>query len=254
MHSGDIACVLVTPVWNDSDRLARFGPQLAEALAASDLRVHWVVADDGSSRIEQEALACLVKEFRLKFSAIDLQLNSQRQYKGGAIYSAWDHFKDVDYLAFVDADGAILAQTVVEMLSQAMQQELPAALVGIRQHTLAAPVRRNWRRKLVSKVFQSSVGFFSGLHIRDTQCGLKCIPAIYYQSIAHSLKERGLVFDLELLSALQARGYPMCTHAIAWQEVAGGKVDAWKHTWSMLAGMFRIRSRLRSGDYADGPK
>lgn len=249
MHRGNEGCVLVTPVWNDSARLARFGPQLAAALTASDLRVHWVVADDGSSPMEKCALIGLVQEFSQTFASIDLQLNSQRYCKGGAIYCAWDQFKAVDYLAFVDADGAIQAQTVVEILRQAMKQEFPAALVGIRQHAQDVPVRRKWTRTLVSKMFQSLVGFFSGVQIRDTQCGVKCIPARYYRSLAHTLKERGFVFDLELLTALQVRGCPIHTVAIAWGEVAGGKVAPWKHMWSMLAGMLRIRRRLSAGDY-----
>lgn len=60
MGRGDTACVLVTPVWNDSARLAGFGPQLAAALAASGLRVYWIVADDGSSLMEQDLLVSLV--------------------------------------------------------------------------------------------------------------------------------------------------------------------------------------------------
>jgi glycosyltransferase involved in cell wall biosynthesis len=254
MDSSLKTCVLVTPVWDDSVRLARFGPQLAEALATSGLRVHWVVADDGSSRIEQDALVGLVREFSKSYASIELQLNSQRQYKGGAIYHAWDQSTEFDYLAFVDADGAIEAQTVIKLLKQAMEQTHPAALVGIRQHTLDAPVRRNWRRTLVSKVFQILVGFLSCVHIRDTQCGIKCIPADDYQSIASTLRERGFVFDLELLTALQVRGYSINTVAISWAEVAGGKIDAWKDMWPMLSAMFRIRNRLHAGDYGDGSK
>ena len=251
MASSLKACMLVTPVWNDSDRLARFGPQLAEALAICDLRVHWVVADDGSSRAEQDALAGLVREFSKSYTSIELQLNSQRQYKGGAIYHAWNQSTEFDYLVFVDADGAIEAQVVIKILRQALEQVSPAAVVGIRQHAQDAPVSRNWRRTLFSKVFQIVVGFFSGIHIRDTQCGIKCIPANYYQLIAPTLKEHGFVFDLELLTALQVRGCPIYTVAITWREVAGAKVDAWKDMWPMLAGMFRIRSRLRAGDYGD---
>ncbi|MGB0419316.1 MAG: glycosyltransferase [Opitutales bacterium] len=254
MDSSLKTCVLVTPVWNDSNRLARFGPQLAEALAASNLRVHWVVADDGSSRIEQQALVGLVRDFSKSYASIELQVNSQRQYKGGAIYHVWDQSTEFDYLAFVDADGAIEAQTVIKILKQAMEQTHPAALVGIRQHTLGAPVRRNWKRSLFSEVFQVVVGFFLGVQIRDTQCGIKCIPADYYQSIASTLRERGFVFDLELLTALQASGYPIYSVAITWREVAGGKIDAWKDMWPMLAGMIRIRNRLRAGDYGDGYK
>ena len=249
MSNSTKECVLVTPVWNDSARLAYFGPSLAAALAASELSVHWVVADDGSSNTEKAALVRLVQEFSRSFSSIELQLNAKRYYKGGAIYSVWDQYKHTNYYAFVDADGAIDAQTVVSLLRQAMTQKSVAALVGIRQHTQNTPVRRKWIRKLMSKIFQSLVRFLSSVPVRDTQCGLKCIPASYYQSSAHTLRERGFVFDLELLTALQAKGCPINTVAIPWSEVPNGKIVLWQHIWSMLAGMIRIRKRLGARDY-----
>ena len=52
--------VLVTPVWNDSQRLGRFGSDLARALAASSLPLCWIVSDDGSSVEEQMKLQTLV--------------------------------------------------------------------------------------------------------------------------------------------------------------------------------------------------
>ena len=46
--------LLVTPVWNDSARLERFGVRLAKALAVSGLNLTWVIADDGSDTEEVE--------------------------------------------------------------------------------------------------------------------------------------------------------------------------------------------------------
>ena len=43
--------LLVTPVWNDSARLAGFGATLAKALADSSLSIRWLIADDGSSTV-----------------------------------------------------------------------------------------------------------------------------------------------------------------------------------------------------------
>ena len=111
--------VLVTPVWNDSIRLGRFGPELAQALAASGLSVRWIVSDDGSSVLEKAALDVLVDRLRDVYPPIELQLNQERVRKGGAIYRAWDMCTEAEILAFVDADGAIDAASVLRLLSHA---------------------------------------------------------------------------------------------------------------------------------------
>ena len=82
--------VLVTPVWNDSARLAAFGPSLAEALRNAGMRVHWVVADDGSSAGEKDALKNLVALFRETYPGVELMAFDERSRKGGATAAVRD--------------------------------------------------------------------------------------------------------------------------------------------------------------------
>ena len=82
--------VLVMPVWNDSARLAKFGPKLAAVLQASNLPVRWIVADDGSSDVEKARVKALVESFKQSYPSVEAMFFDQRSCKGGAVYSAWD--------------------------------------------------------------------------------------------------------------------------------------------------------------------
>jgi hypothetical protein len=66
--------LLVTPVWNDSARLADFGTQLAAALADSPLAIHWVIADDGSAARDHAPLRELRDVFGEIFPRVHLHL------------------------------------------------------------------------------------------------------------------------------------------------------------------------------------
>ncbi|MGC6424125.1 MAG: glycosyltransferase [Lentimonas sp.] len=229
-------------------RLAKFGPDLARALAASELPVRWLVADDGSSAAEKEQLQTLVKQFSAVFDSIELYECAQRFRKGGAIYQAWDRNSDVSAVAFVDADGAITAATVVEFLAAQMETQ-DAALVGVRKDTVDTPVNRPAGRALSFTLFTSLVRLLTGTHFKDTQCGLKVIPAAMYRKVSGRLKETGFVFDVELLVALKSNGVKILERPISWSEMPDGKVHPLKDAWGMLIGLLRVRKRLKAGQY-----
>jgi len=241
--------VLVTPVWNDSIRLGRFGPELAQALASSGLSVRWIVSDDGSSALEKAALGTLVDRLRGVYPQIELQLNQERVRKGGAIYRAWDMCTEADILAFVDADGAIDAASVLRLLSHASMQSPMSGVVGIRHNTVATPVQRPWQRAVSFRVFTSLVRRLIGIDFEDTQCGIKVVPAAAYHTVAANLMERGFVFDVELLLALQQQGCQITELRIPWREIPEGKVRPLLDAWGMIAGLLRIRQRAKAGQY-----
>ena len=101
--------LLVTPVWNDSVRLERFGVRLAKALAASGLNLTWVIADDGSDNEEVEQLQRLKEKFSQIYSDVVLHLHPDRSFKGGAIYQSW-HNADV-YLNWHKERSEFMAHT-----------------------------------------------------------------------------------------------------------------------------------------------
>lgn len=242
--------LLVTPVWNDSLRLARFGPKLAQSLADSGLHVRWVIADDGSHEDELIHLKELRSEFAQVYAHVELMTCEQRFRKGGAIYQSWDQDDTSSAYAFVDADGAIDGSIVVDLL-KAYMEDPESAHVGVRRNTPQAQVTRPLGRKLSFKLFTGMVNLMTGTQFEDTQCGLKVIPGAAYRSISSQLQERGFVFDVELLVALQARGVSIAERPIAWQEMPDGKVQPLRDAWAMLGGLRRIRKRMRSGDYSE---
>ena len=89
--------VLVTPVWNDSDRLAVFGPALARALAEAELPIRWIIADDGSDEDEANRYHALREDLARIYSDVDVLCCGSRSRKGGAVYDAWNHANRADY-------------------------------------------------------------------------------------------------------------------------------------------------------------
>jgi dolichyl-phosphate beta-glucosyltransferase len=241
--------VLVTPVWNDSARLKGFGLLLAQELARSGLPVRWIVADDGSTAEEKNILQDLVGQFSSEHTAVELMSFDERSRKGGAIYRTWDACPEADWLAFVDADGAIDAASTIHLLQHCCALGTDSGVVGIRHDTAQTPVRRPWMRALSFRLFRALVRALIGIHFEDTQCGAKVIPASAYRAVSQQLMERGFVFDVELLLAIQQHGCRLEELRLPWNEIPGGKVHPLRDAWGMIAGLWRISRRLRAGVY-----
>ena len=124
--------VLVTPVWNDSKRLAIFAPELGAAICDSNLPILWVIADDGSNaseRLKYEEITDYVRTLGCKVDTIRLK---DRSFKGGVIYEAWNNYPQADWLAFVDADGAVSAKSILDLIYLNREKGEDACVVAVR--------------------------------------------------------------------------------------------------------------------------
>ena len=83
--------------------------------------------------------------------------------------------------------------------------------------------------------------------VKDTQCGLKCIPLKAYHEIRTRLTERRFVFDVELASLLIRKKYQLEQVAIDWQESPGSTVKI-SSAFRMAASLLVIRLRLFLGN------
>lgn len=250
MSASQQSIVIVTPVWNDSERLSRFGPELARALAESELPVGWIVADDGSDPDETAKTRAVVENLSEQFPLITSMYFKERTRKGGAIYKAWLACENADWLAFVDADGAVDAESTVKLIRTAVVQGKNGGCVAIRQNAEDARVERAAGRAVSFRLFSTIVRIMVGIPFRDTQCGAKVIPGSVFRKIADSLLERGYVFDVELLLALHSAGAQILEMPVSWREMEGSKVNPLKDAWGMLEGLRRVRSRKRRGHYS----
>lgn len=246
--SPDFRLLLVIPAYHESDRLPTFLAELGSAVQRALPGGRILVVDDGSEEEEQLRLRQLVESARTFYPCIlSPLLLEQNHGKGGAILAGWDSVDSTDgfdYLAFVDADGAVPVSEVIRlvgMLTPAAESSLRPALFASRVKMLGKSIKRSAGRHLMGRVFASMVGILINADVYDSQCGLKFLPSSVFRSIRHRLKGRQFAFDVELISALKGVGYPMFEVPINWEDISGSKVSLITDTLKMAKAVLEIR-------------
>ena len=243
--------LLVIPCYRESGRLRPFLADLCETLRTLG-GVSILVVDDGSGPEELRKLQALVQEFRAQHPFVCEVLSlSQNMGKGGTVYAGWEQAgKEVTWLMFADADGSVPAREVARIVTLARTStEPPRAWFASRVTMLGKDVQRDWHRDVMGQVFHWVVNFLLNLRAHDTQCGCKLVPRSCFQQVRPVLQLTGFTFDLDLLAALQANACEITEVPVDWHEVPGGKIKLLRDPWRMLKDVFRIRQRIKAGEY-----
>jgi glycosyltransferase involved in cell wall biosynthesis len=231
--------LLITPVWNDSARLAVFGKDLAEALATTQLPIRWVIADDGSGVEEHARLQDLRKDFASVFPGVELHFADRHRGKGAVVREAWALAPEAEWLAFVDADGSVSAEDMLNLIGRAVTSGV--SVLAIRKRTATTHIEESFIRGLAHRGFLLAARLILGLRCEDPQCGAKVIKGSDYRAIAGQLIEEGFAFDSELLAALNHSGAVWAEVPVTWIQKKGAKVRLFRDAWRMFASLLRIR-------------
>jgi len=238
---------LVIPAYNESARLPRFLRSLVTALRESDLSCSVEVVDDGSAAAERAAMSAVVSELRAEFPFLfELRCLPGNRGKGNAVRTAWNAAPDtVDWLLFVDADGAISASEVVRLLDEIRRNPDAAdAWFASRVRMLGRSVTRDWRRHLSGRVFATFVGHYVDDRVYDSQCGLKAVRAPVWEKFGYAMTEDGFAFDVELLARLNLCGARLREFPVDWHDQAGSKVSVLRDGLRMVRAVRRISKRV----------
>ncbi len=234
--------ILVTPVWNDSARLARYGRELASVLAKKKLPIRWLVADDGSSGEECAHLEALVESFHEVYPHVVLHFAGLHRGKGSVVREVWAAHPDAAWLAFVDADGSVSAGEMIGLIETAVAGGV--SVLGIRKHTATTRVVESCWRGLAHRGFLLAARLLLRVRSDDLQCGAKVFRGDDYRRIAPMLRENGLAFDSELLATLSRHSLAWRELAVNWTEKDNGKVRVVRDACAMLCALWRVRRRL----------
>ena len=202
-----------------------FLPELCQLLKASNAEAEVQLVDDGSTSEEQRALKDFVRSLMSAYPFVREPILLDRNVgKGGAIRAGWDASNDFDFLAFVDADGAAPASETMRFLERLDALENKSSLlIAIREPGAGREIQRVLSRKIVAKAFNTLLKIFYGIRIRDTQCGLKAVPAAFFSKIRNQLRQNGYGFDLELIANAKTEELAVETMPIDWKEIPGSK-------------------------------
>lgn len=238
----DATIILVTPVWNDSKRLAAYGGELARELAKRDSTIHWVIADDGSNPGEPPRLQEQLEDYRLIYPHVSLHLASHHNGKGSVIREAWALSPDAGWLAFADADGSVNAPDMLDLIADAVRAG--ESTIGVRKTTETTRVQEGFMRGIRHRGFLLAVRLLLGFRTEDTQCGAKVIRGDDYRAIAPRLVELGWAFDAEMLAELHTAGHTWREQPVNWVEKGASRIRPWMDSITMLISLIRIRRRL----------
>jgi len=238
---------LVVPCFCESKRLPAFLPTLCNQMQVLN-GVEILVVEDGSGRDEATRVKSIVDSLRQNFSCLLplLQLPSNLG-KGGAVYAGWNQAAQSDWLGFVDADGSCSASEVARLIeitrASSSASNLKAAFFASRVKLLGRRVDRLFKRHLLGRVYATLVSELLSVPVYDSQCGLKLLPRVAYESVADRLKIKGFAFDVELMVALLDTGCSIQEVPIDWSEVPGGKVRLLRDSFRMASDVVKIRAR-----------
>lgn len=234
--------LLVTPVWNDSARLAVFGATLAEALADCPLPIRWIIADDGSHEGEYSRLTDLKNNFSRVFPRVEVHFATEHLGKGAAVRAAWALYPDADWFSFLDADGSVTAADFLRLMGLAVSTR--QSVLAVRKRTETTEIIESRWRGFAHRGFLVLSRLLLDLKCEDTQCGAKIINGDDYRHVAPRLIENGLAFDSELLFTLKRGGADWLEVPVNWTEKEGGKVKPLRDVWGMLAALIRVSRRV----------
>jgi len=162
--------------------------------------------------------------------------------KGGALIEGLRHAPSVDYIGYVDADGATPPQAF-----HALIKRMDEAHCVIGSRWLPGSVLHQVQpffRRFASRVFHVIVELLFWMHVKDTQCPAKVIRREAVEKIHEHLRIADLAFDVNLIYSLKHAGFEVLELPVEWTDKAGSKVSSSFFRSSLVMFLSVIRLRL----------
>ncbi len=238
---------VVVPYFNPGDRVRETIDELVRTLSGTGATFEVIAVSDGSTDGSEMALADLPADL---VRTVRLQHNHG---KGEALRVGFTMGRG-RFLGFIDGDGDLPPDQVATLAAIAHEADTPApdVVLGSKRHPASQVVYPPLRR-LYSWSWQQLVLALFGLHVRDTQTGLKLVRREVLADVLPRMLEKRFAFDLELLVVARRLGYHRFVEVpVRIRERFGSTVSP-RAVAGMLVDLFAIFYRLRVSRHYDGP-
>ena len=241
--------LIVVPAYNEEARLeAPLRSYLAFARARADLDVRFLVVLNGC----RDGTAAVVERVARDAAELSWMEYAEPIGKGGALLAGFRHHAGVDWVGFVDADGATPAASLFGLLDESAAD----VVVGRR-----ATAERPFGRRVTSLGFNLAVRLLLGLTTRDTQCGAKFFRSSLMPAILEKVDTCDMAVDVDLLLAARSVGAVVSERPVTWADQPGSKVQIFRTSALMFLSVWRLlclrrlpplpgRALLRVGEWA----
>lgn len=238
---------VVVPYFNPGDRVRETVDELVRTLSGTGASFEVIAVSDGSTDGSEEALADLPAHL---VRTVRLQHNHG---KGEALRVGFTMGRG-RFLGFIDADGDLPPAQVATLAAIAHDRKTPApdVVMGSKRHPDSQVVYPPLRR-VYSWAWQQLVLALFGLHVRDTQTGLKLVRREVLADVLPLMQEKRFAFDLELLVVASLLGHRHFVEVPVRIRQRFGSTVSPRAVAGMLADLFAIFYRLRISRHYDAP-
>lgn len=223
---------VIIPAFNEEPNLELAINEVSDFLSKNVLDFEIIVINDGSiDRTEEIANKYLDKIRYFK--------NEENMGKGYTVKRGV-YLAKKEKILFLDAD---LSTPVSDVLKLYQYVDSHDIIVGSRNLSNSNIISdQPFYRRIMGKTFALITYFFSGLNIKDTQCGFKFFDSSAIKDIFGKSKINGWCFDVELLYIANKLKYKTKEVPIQWiNHTDTSKVRPLLTSLEMLRDLFKIR-------------
>lgn len=240
---------VIVPVYKQEKTIKNDLKRMAACLKQADIDFELLAVVDG----RQDNSFKEIKSLRdLKIKSFQLEKNHG---KGYAIRYGMARAKG-EVIAFIDAGMEIDPKGLVQVI-EIYEKEDADVVIGSKRHPQSVvtypPIRR-----LLSFGYQTLTLLLFGLHVKDTQVGLKLFNREVLEDVLPRLLVKRYAFDIEILSVANHLGYKKIIEAPISLNYNFGQLTSAASWWvikNMLIDTVAVFYRLKiKGYYNDGNK
>jgi glycosyltransferase involved in cell wall biosynthesis len=231
---------IVIPAYNEAGRIEGTLEQVRSYAAAKPFRVELMVVDDGSTDRTLEIAA--------QFPEVRVVRNDRNRGKGFTVRHGVLEARG-EFILFTDADLSTPIEEADKLLA-AMDSERADAVVGsraLRRELIG--IRQPFYRDFAGRGFNLLVRLFTGLRLRDTQCGFKLFRRDTTRRAFELQRAEGFGFDPELLFLIERHGGKVVEVPVRWNDNPATKVRFLRDALRMFLDLLALRWRAWSGKY-----
>ena len=232
---------LVIPAYNESLRIPKSLELIRRHFESKPFRIELIVVDDGST----DRMPCFLRSAAAAWPLIRVLRNEPNQGKGFSVQRGVLEATG-EYVMFTDADLSAPIEEADKLLAL-LETTGADAVIGSRAlDRTRIGVHQSRFREFSGIAFNLLVRVFTGLNIRDTQCGLKLFRRSTTRKAFQLQRVKGFGFDPEILFLIQRAGGRIIEEPVAWNHDPSTKVrflrDSTRMFWELIS--FRCNALL----------
>jgi len=235
---------IVVPAYNEATRIGRTLEQIIQYVTEKGYPSELIVVDDGST----DETPTLLRVAAAQQSNLRVLRNDRNRGKGFSVRRGVLEAQG-EFVLFTDADLSAPIEEA-DKLFAALEMTGADAAVGsraLRRELIG--IHQPWFRECAGRFFNLLVRLFTGLKIRDTQCGLKLFRRTSTRRAFELQRGNGFGFDPELLFLIERLGGKIAEVPVRWNDSPATRVRFLRDALRMFLDLVALRWRVATGQY-----